>query len=479
MRKSFRSILVVGLVGSLPLFASVPARAAVCNVPSAMYPSLQSAEDDAACDPIVVAPGPFTPVAVDRDVTIQGQGPEITIINAGGGVGISSTGLSTDLTVRSLTVTGGVRGLYNEGTMTIENVVVRDNTGVIGGAGVFSASNSTLNVDSSVIRDNTSTSGDGAAINIQFDAALSIVDSTFVGNSASGNGGAIYHIPSVATGIVTNSTFSENHAGTNGGAILNFGTMALSNVTMTENEADQDQTSGGDGGGLYANGASATFQVRNSIVSGNFDSSTAGNVSPECDGAGGGTEVTSQGHNVFGALTNCAASTALSDRTGVAPDLAPTGDYGGPTPTRPPIVGSPAIDLVAAGACTDGATTITADQRGFPRPLDGDMTGIALCDAGAVERVPRDVELRAKNKVKRGKKVKLTAEVGPCFGHEGDVVRFMKKAKEIAAVPLDADCTVSTKTKVKKKTTFRAELEAGPEHPADVEKEKVKVKRPS
>src|SRR5262249_48190503 len=43
------------------------------------------------------------------------------------------------------------------------------------------------------------------------------------------------------------------------------------------------------------------------------------------------------------------------------------------------VVGSPAID--AAGATCD----LTKDQRGAPRPVDGNSDGIAACDIGAVE----------------------------------------------------------------------------------------------
>ncbi len=57
-----------------------------------------------------------------------------------------------------------------------------------------------------------------------------------------------------------------------------------------------------------------------------------------------------------------------------APDLAPLGNYGGPTQTMPPLPGSPAI-----GAGNVAANTFTTDQRGYPRTQNG------LIDIGAVE----------------------------------------------------------------------------------------------
>jgi hypothetical protein len=55
--------------------------------------------------------------------------------------------------------------------------------------------------------------------------------------------------------------------------------------------------------------------------------------------------------------------------------LSPLGDYGGPTPTMPPLPGSPALD-----GCTSG-TSFTTDQRGFARIVG------PFADVGAVEGV--------------------------------------------------------------------------------------------
>ncbi len=56
----------------------------------------------------------------------------------------------------------------------------------------------------------------------------------------------------------------------------------------------------------------------------------------------------------------------LNNFTSGNPLLAPLGNYGGPTQTMPPLPGSPAI---GAG----GATTLTTDQRGFPRTSKSDI----------------------------------------------------------------------------------------------------------
>ena len=58
-----------------------------------------------------------------------------------------------------------------------------------------------------------------------------------------------------------------------------------------------------------------------------------------------------------------------------APDLAPLGNYGGPTQTMPPLPGSPAID---AGS-NDATNNFATDQRGLPRLVGPQV------DIGAVE----------------------------------------------------------------------------------------------
>jgi hypothetical protein len=90
----------------------------------------------------------------------------------------------------------------------------------------------------------------------------------------------------------------------------------------------------------------------------------------------------SQGHNLIGngsggngfAVTDLVGTTAFP----LDSQLAPLGDYGGPTPTMPPSPGSLAFN---AG---DNADTPDTDQRGLPRIVLG------FIDIGAVELQPSE-----------------------------------------------------------------------------------------
>jgi hypothetical protein len=70
---------------------------------------------------------------------------------------------------------------------------------------------------------------------------------------------------------------------------------------------------------------------------------------------------------------------------------------------------------------------------------------------------PKQVALKAKpKKVEKGKKVKLTATVSPCAGHDGDHVELFRGSKKIAAKATNDACVARFKVKMKKTARFRA-----------------------
>jgi len=174
-----------------------------------------------------------------------------------------------------------------------------------------------------------------------------------------GDGGAI---DNDGTLTLTHCTLSGNSAAFGGGAIYNNGgTLTLTHCTLSGNSAYHS------GGAIYNSSGNGTLNLTHSIVAGNTGS--ASDIHQQ-----GGT-ITPTGVNLIGNLVGSGLTAGPNVLVG-APQLAPLGNYGGPTQTMPPRTGSPAINAATG-------STPTADQRGLPI--------VGTPDIGAAERQPATV----------------------------------------------------------------------------------------
>lgn len=249
-------------------------------------------------------------------VTVSGAGA-VTVFNVNSAVTGSQIG---NLTISDGNDPAGssAGGILNQGSLTIGDCTISGNREGTGGGGIANVGTLTVN--------NSTISGNAANTN---------------GANPGFGGGGIYNEGNL---IVNNSTISGNTSNSNGGGIYSdeAGIVTVNNSTVSGNTASL-----GEGGGIYS---TATLTLANSISAGNTEQSNGDVTGAYTDK--GGNQVGVSGIN-----------------------LAPLGNYGGPTQTLDLLPGSTA--LCAGTLANATAASVATDQRGFE--LD------PVCPAGSVD----------------------------------------------------------------------------------------------
>jgi uncharacterized repeat protein (TIGR01451 family) len=298
--------------------------------------TLRQAIADAAPDDTIVFNDDMTitlssQLGIAKNLTIDGGSYAITISgnNAARVFNISSG----NVTLKHLNIVHGKAGegggIYNAGTLTVQNCTLSSNTATGG----------------------MNTGGGG----IHNDGALTVRNSTLTGNAATngGDGGGIY-VDDGSSLMLQNSTLSGNTASAGGGIQNYWGTVTLQNSTLANNTASWT------GGGIHL--FYGTLHYQNTLIADNT--------------GGQNCEITYSGPigtNVHNLVEDGSCNAAFSGD----PALSPLADNEGDTWTHALQPGSPAID---AG---DDATCLATDQRGIKRPQN------FSCDIGAYEAPTR------------------------------------------------------------------------------------------
>jgi hypothetical protein len=275
----------------------------------------------------------------------------------GGGIAVSSGKVlleQSNLISNTAATSGG--GIFVGGSfedccnLTGQDNLIQFNSAVRGG-GLYNDGQSAA-ISNTLVYSNTATA-DGGGLFINTGGVFSSTNSALIANLAAQDGGAIYNSGVIS---VSNTTVSGNSAASGmGGGIANFDLVNLVNATVSDNTS-------GNGAGLFN---ASVVNTKNSLIT--------LNLGDNCQGVA----LFSQGNNLEDGGT-CALGQP-TDMSNTSPSMNQLGENGGSTPTHALAAESPAIDAGDNNACPQ------TDQRGAPRPVDGDGDSQAVCDIGAYE----------------------------------------------------------------------------------------------
>jgi hypothetical protein len=338
--------------------------------------ALASAADGDTINFVLATPATITltsgELVVSKSVSILGPGPASLAVNGNWPVTTNRVfHILPDLNVviAGLTVTNGHLtpnsnpsdfggGIFNDhAELTVSNCTVIRNVSNYAGGGIenFGINGSaTLTVIASTVSQNSAVYGAGIEnFGASGNAKLIVIASTITGPIFN-DGISFEGIPSGnGTVTVTNSTLYS---------VWNDGIGVGANATLTvigSTVFGRSIVGGFDRGSIYNDGSSsghATVNIGDTIV-------VSDSILVLSSIANNSGMVNSLGYNLC-SDDGGGFLTATGDQINTDPMLGPLRDNGGPTFTRAPLPGSPAID---GGKNFSGFAT---DQRGFPRTND-------------------------------------------------------------------------------------------------------------
>jgi hypothetical protein len=302
-------------------------------------------------------------------------------------------------------------GIWSDGKLTINNTTFDNNAlndtgngangGYGGGIYIAASSDDVLITNSTFISNNAGNTmdsapsgngGRGGAIfnaggHTQLKTSLVVYNNAGDASSTTGNGGdggGIYNQGSI---FVTNSTFSANYAGdsisatggSGGGLANNSGHMELHETTIVHNHTGEGIVDGY-GGGLESSAVNTTTILHNTAIAMNINPGrTDPDWAPNCHTGPDVTNTLEGYYSLIEIATGCTLDINESMLLGAWFMYSNLSDNGGPTMTYALQSDSPAVDNGDPASCP------VTDQRGYPRPVDGDRAGAAVCDIGAYE----------------------------------------------------------------------------------------------
>jgi CSLREA domain-containing protein len=355
----------------------------VCNTDCSLREAISEANSAASADVIefirpmfgtaqtILLSGTQLEIVNNGSLTVNGAGASLLTVSGNNQSRIFAINSTTRATISGLSIINGNGAgnintgfgggiLNNGGTLTLNDVRLRNNSANANGGGIFNDAG-TLTITNSTIGNNNSNSGGG----ISNDGTLTLTKVTISSNTAVLGAGGIGNTVAMT---MTNCTISGNSTTGpfGGGGIFNgnLSTLYIHYSTIVNNTANS-------GGGILNNDGTVT--AHSSIFANNTDNNASAS-----DFSG---TLISEGSNLLENVTGAIITGNPSGNIfGQDPNLGPLADNGGLTMTHLLLAGSPAID-----SADPTSSNLATDQRNVPRPRDGDNDGLSFDDIGAVE----------------------------------------------------------------------------------------------
>ena len=222
---------------------------------------------------------------ITRALTIQGPGAATLTVSGGNAQRVFHIEPSTAATIADLTIANGSApdfgaGIASEGSLTLRNSTLTNNSAPTG-AGLYflahNAASASLTVSGSTFTNNSGGDGTGIYSNVTARSGLvnvTITNSNFTNNLASGNGGAIDSLANVSgtasiVVAITGGTFSGNQGNSGGAVALTLHTADGSQGTATISGATIQRNTAQTGGGIASQVTAADASQAAAVVSGN------------------------------------------------------------------------------------------------------------------------------------------------------------------------------------------------------------------
>ncbi|WP_152097082.1 right-handed parallel beta-helix repeat-containing protein [Lacipirellula parvula] len=315
-------------------------------------------------------------LSVAADVEIRGPGASQLTIDAGGASRVFKVNAGVGATISGLTVTDGGSvstggGILNNGSLTLDSVVVSGNTTTAGGYGGGILTQNGLTGNASLWLTNSTVDGNHAAVGSGLYLSVGggdveIAGSTISNNVGLGLGASTYSAggglaaDSTNTGSIEikNSTFSGNQALYSGAIRLqnSLAPFTMVNSTVAYNIGDES-------GGLQRLNNTSDPVLHNTIISENKEYTTSAKKDIY-----GSVDATNSTFNLIGSggagglVNNTNNNIVLTSLQNAG--LAPLGDYGGKTKTHALLTASLAVDKGS------NDVALAYDQRGLPREFN-------------------------------------------------------------------------------------------------------------